>query len=187
MTFTPQLGGNLLMIGFGAVELFIREGATARSVKPTATDRGTTALIVAAYAVAVVASTTALLPRVDLPAVVPWIGVGVGVAGFAFRTWAMRVLGKFYTRTLITTSEQRVVEEGPYKVVRHPGYLGSLLVWVGAAAASGNLITLIAVTAMLAVAYTHRIRTEERMLVAALGPPYEEYRKRSWRLVPYLF
>ncbi len=40
---------------------------------------------------------------------------------------------------------------------------------------------------LLALAYGYRIRTEERMLVAALGATYEEYCRRSWRLVPFVF
>ena len=99
----------------------------------------------------------------------------------------MRVLGRFYTRTLVTTGDQEVVRSGPYRLVRHPGYLGSILVWTGAAATSGNALSLLAVLALLSVAYTHRIRTEERMLVDALGEPYAEYRRHSWRLVPFVF
>jgi protein-S-isoprenylcysteine O-methyltransferase len=175
------------MGSFGAVELFMRQGQTAKSVRPTATDRGTSALILVAYALAVLAITTHLLPSVALDATVAWVGVGVGVFGFVFRVWSMRVLGRFYTRTLVTTADQRVVREGPYRVIRHPGYLGSILVWMGAAASSGNLVSVGAVTLLLAVAYTHRIRTEERMLLEALGEPYAEYRRRSWRLVPLVF
>jgi protein-S-isoprenylcysteine O-methyltransferase Ste14 len=40
---------------------------------------------------------------------------------------------------------------------------------------------------LLLVAYAYRIRTEERMLLDALGEPYAEYRRRSWRLVPFVF
>jgi len=43
------------------------------------------------------------------------------------------VLGRFFTRTLRVTGEQRVVSDGPYRVVRHPGYLGDILMWTGAA------------------------------------------------------
>ncbi len=175
------------MGSFGAVELFMRQGQTAKSVRPTATDRGTSVLIVVAYALAVLAVTTHVLPSVALDATVAWVGVGIGVFGFLFRVWSMRVLGRFYTRTLVTTADQRVVRKGPYRVVRHPGYLGSILVWMGAAASSGNLVSVAAVTLILAVAYTHRIRTEERMLLDALGGPYAEYRRRSWRLVPFVF
>jgi protein-S-isoprenylcysteine O-methyltransferase len=175
------------MLGFAAMELFLRQGKSAKSVAGTPTDRGTSALIVASYALAVVATSTHVLPTVELPEAVPWIGAGVGLSGFVLRIWAMRVLGRFYTRRLVTTSDQRVVQEGPYRRVRHPGYLGSLLVWTGASATSGNALSIAAVTVLLAAAYAYRIRMEERMLVDALGRAYEEYRQRSWRLLPFVF
>jgi protein-S-isoprenylcysteine O-methyltransferase len=184
---SPQLAGTLLMIGFAAVELFLRQGSVAKQVQRTATDRGTTVLIVAAYAMAILAVATRVLPNVPLPRAVAWSGVAIGVFGFAFRIWAMRVLGRFYTRTLITTADQRVVRDGPYRLVRHPGYLGSILVWIGASASSSNLVSVAAVAVLLAIAYTHRIRSEERMLLEALGEPYAEYRRHSWRLVPFVF
>jgi protein-S-isoprenylcysteine O-methyltransferase Ste14 len=175
------------MLGFGAMELFLRKGETAKSVSPTPSDRGSSALIVAAYALAVVAVSTHFLPTMDIGLVVAWVGVAVGVLGFVLRVWAMRVLGEFYTRRLVTSVHQHVVQDGPYRLVRHPGYLGSLLVWTGAAVASGNALCVGVVMILLAVAYAYRIRLEERMLVAELGAPYEEYRKRSWRLVPFVF
>jgi protein-S-isoprenylcysteine O-methyltransferase Ste14 len=175
------------MIAFGAMELFLRSGASAKSVKPQATDRGTSALIVAAYALAVLAIATPLLPSVPVGAFVSWAGVGVGIAGYALRVWAMRVLGRFYTRTLMTTGDQSVVQDGPYRLVRHPGYLGSMLVWIGASTASGNLLSVAAVVILLGIAYTMRIRAEERMLIEALGAPYEQYRRRTSRLVPFVF
>jgi protein-S-isoprenylcysteine O-methyltransferase Ste14 len=175
------------MFGFGAMELFLRKGETAKSVSPTPTDRGSSALIVTAYGVTVLAISTHLLPSIEMGRAVAWSGVGIGALGFALRIWARRVLGQFYTRRLVTTAEQRVVQEGPYRLVRHPGYLGSLLVWTGASASSGNLLCLAAVAGLLAVTYGYRIRTEERMLVGALGKPYEDYRRRSWRLLPFVF
>ena len=175
------------MFGFGAMELFLRRGKTAKSVSPTATDRGSSALILSAYALAVLAISCHVLPSIELGRAVAWAGVAIGASGFFLRIWAMRVLGQFYTRRLVTTAEQRVVQEGPYRLVRHPGYLGSLLVWTGAAASSGNMLCLAAVAALLAVAYAYRIRTEERMLMVALGKAYEDYRQRSWRLFPFVF
>ena len=175
------------MLAFGLMELLLRRGETAKSVRPGALDRGTTLTIVVAYALAVASVSTSLLPVFALPPGAGWVGVGVAAVGIAVRVWAMRVLGRFYTRTLVTTGDQRVVEEGPYKLVRHPGYLGSLLLWLGASVASMNLYAVAAVTVLLAVAYAYRIKVEETMLMGALGDAYAAYAKRTWRLVPYVF
>ena len=52
---------------------------------------------------------------------------------------------------------------------------------------AGGVIRTVVVCLLLALAYTYRIATEERMLEAALGADYEAYRQRSWRLIPFVF
>ena len=99
----------------------------------------------------------------------------------------MIVLRRFYTGTLTTLPDQALVKRGPYRLVRNPGYTGSLLTWTGGAATSRNLPVLILALAILGWAYARRIRAEEAMLVDSLGTPYTDYQKKSWRLVPFLF
>lgn len=99
----------------------------------------------------------------------------------------MIVLGRFYTRTLTTAGDQSVITRGPYRFIRHPGYLGSLLTWCGAAAAQGKLLLAALVLVVLLVAYVCRTAAEEIMLVGTLGPAYAEYQRRTWRLLPLIF
>jgi protein-S-isoprenylcysteine O-methyltransferase Ste14 len=62
-----------------------------------------------------------------------WAGVGLCLLGLVVRALGMLTLGGSYARTLRTSSDQRLVTSGPYRWVRHPGYTGSIAVWVGAA------------------------------------------------------
>jgi protein-S-isoprenylcysteine O-methyltransferase Ste14 len=181
----PQLAA-VALIAFGLTEFFLRRGATARSLRAGASDRGTTPLIFAAYATVIAVLFLPKLRWLTLPRAVAWAGAAVAIAGLLVRWWAMLVLGRFYTRTLTTTPDQTVITRGPYRWVRHPGYLGSLLTWLGAAAASANLLALL-VAAILLWVYARRIAAEEAMLGESLGPPYVEYQRRSWRLLPLLF
>jgi protein-S-isoprenylcysteine O-methyltransferase Ste14 len=89
-----------------------------------------------------------------------------------------------FTRTLLVQEHQSIERSGPYRWIRHPGYLGSLLCLNGLALASGNLITLLASLAATAAAYGYRIRIEDEMLIVALGPPYAEYRSQVRALFP---
>ncbi len=84
------------------------------------------------------------------------------VAGIALRIWANRVLGAYYTRTLRIQSGQSVVRAGPYRLIRHPGYTGALLMWFGAILATRNWITLVVVGVSVVGVYLYRITTEER-------------------------
>lgn len=182
----PQAAG-IPLIAFGLTEFFLRRGATAKSLKPTASDRGTTPLIFGCYALVVCLLFVPNLPGTVLPVPAAWTGVGVAFVGLGLRWWAMAVLGRFYTRTLTTTSDQSVVAHGPYRWIRHPGYLGSLLTWVGAAGASRNVLVVLLVTLVLLLVYTRRIAAEEAMLAERLGKDYLDYQQRSWRLLPFLY
>jgi protein-S-isoprenylcysteine O-methyltransferase len=99
----------------------------------------------------------------------------------------MQVLGRFYSRTLRVVGDQQVVTGGPYRLIRHPAYAGSLLVWTGYCVGVGNWMALLVVGVLLLAAYGWRIRAEERMLVATLGEQYRSYQRRTARLVPFLF
>jgi protein-S-isoprenylcysteine O-methyltransferase len=116
-----------------------------------------------------------------------WAGVTAAFAGLALRWWGMISLGGFYTRTLTTMGDQKVVDTGPYRYIRHPGYLGSILTWLGASVALAPPVIVIMVAALLAAAYVRRIRAEEAMLATSLGSAYEAYSAKTWRLLPPVY
>ncbi|GAA2718287.1 MULTISPECIES: isoprenylcysteine carboxylmethyltransferase family protein [Streptomyces] len=186
----PNLLAVLAVLLWAAYELILRrrEEAGTASWQAGAGDRGSTRLLLGSYLVAVVvvaglsAASVALLPVAWR-----WAGVVLAVAGLAVRAWGMRTLGRYYTRTLRTDEGQRLVQEGPYRLVRHPGYCGSLLVWAGYALTVGGWLAFVLVTGLLLVAYGWRIRAEEELLLASFGEEYADYRRRTKRLVPYVY
>ena len=109
------------------------------------------------------------------------------LGGIGVRLWAMRTLGHFYTRTLRVSEEQSIVTQGPYRFIRHPGYLGTFLVWVGLGIAATNWIAAALVTLLLFLAYHHRMNVEEAMLVEVFEEGYRAYQKRTWRLLPLVY
>lgn len=114
-----------------------------------------------------------------------WLGAAVAGCGLLLRTVAMRRLGRRYLLTPGPIPAHIVViADGPYAVVRHPGYSGLLLYFVGLALLTGgpvgSLFTLPLIGGTLV-----RIRLEERMLVEELGNDYLEYAEVvRWKLVP---
>ncbi|MBS2029266.1 MAG: isoprenylcysteine carboxylmethyltransferase family protein [Deltaproteobacteria bacterium] len=116
-----------------------------------------------------------------------WAAVGAMLVAFAFQLWAMFTLGSLFTLTLQASPGQEVVARGPYRVVRHPGYLAQILFFVAFALACRNVLTLAVVLITDAIAYAYRIQVEERFLREALATRYEAYAAGRARLIPGLW
>jgi protein-S-isoprenylcysteine O-methyltransferase Ste14 len=200
-TALPDYGiAALVVLLLYAIQSEVRFGARARTMRAGPADRKSTlavsvssAVPVLGFALAMKASTPSvagLLPRWFRAAVLPgmpwsaWLGVALGACGFALRLWAVLQLRERYTKTLLVHDEHAIERGGPYRWVRHPGYLGSLLCLNGVALASGNWVTLLASLVATAAAYSYRIRIEDEMLVAAFGDSYAEYRREVGALLP---
>ena len=184
----PWFGaGYLALAGFVALEAVVRAPGEAGSLEASADDATTTRAIVAAYALSATAAPL-LRPirQPGLPGLVAPVGAATAVAGLALRAWSMVTLGEAYSRTLRTSGGQALVEDGPYRWLRHPGYLGSLLVWTGFALTSRSPAVLAWVASLVGSAYRRRILTEEALLDCRL-PGYAAYRTRTWRLVPFVW
>ncbi len=186
------LAYSILGIFFGT-ERRLRRGRTALTFEAGPADRGSTRLIGLSFGIMINAVLLAPLlnrlriGRLRARPVIPWLGIPAMIAGLLLRAWANRTLGAFYTRTLVTTAQQGIVSTGPYRVLRHPGYLGNLMLWLGAALATANWIVMLLALVALPGTYWYRIRTEEAMLQETFGPAFEEYRARTWRLLPGLY
>ena len=115
------------------------------------------------------------------------VGVLLAWPGLLLRWWSFVALGRYFTLVLGTSPDQRVVTRGPYRVLRHPGYSGLLLVVVGCAFMVGNAVGVVASTAVVLVALVHRIGIEERALTEALGESYREFARSRARLVPFVW
>jgi protein-S-isoprenylcysteine O-methyltransferase len=179
-----------------AFELVVVEGllrtGRGRSFAVGARDRGTTRLT-SAVPLALLAGAAAarLAPAPGRVALGP-LGVALCLAamaaGTALRIWAMRTLGEFFTRTLVTFDDQALVVHGPYRRLRHPGYLARLLVFVpGLLILSGNALYAALAAGLYIEVYRRRTGAEEAMLLARFGAAYAAYRRRTWRLVPFVW
>lgn len=183
----PRAGAVAALLWFFLSEFFLRRGVTARRWSAGGDDRGTSKSISVAYAIAVVVLNLPVLQRWPVPAWLTWLGLGLAVLGTALRFWSMHVLGGFYTRTLLVAEGQAVVTRGPYARIRHPGYAGALLVWIGAVLALGFGAAATVIALVMLVVYVRRIVVEERMLTARLGEPYRQYQLGTVRLLPGLW
>jgi protein-S-isoprenylcysteine O-methyltransferase len=201
----PHLAAATAVLVLYAVQAEVRFGKQARGSTPGAADRGSTWAISYAVIVPVLGlflairaatspserwlvffgpSSPAALP--GMPALA-WAGVGAAVLGLVLRLWAVLTLRERYTRTLLVHEKHAIERGGPYRLVRHPGYLGSLLTMNGIAVATGNAVVLVASLVVTLIAYAYRIRVEDAMLVAAFGDAYDTYRRGEKGLIPFVW
>ncbi len=181
------LAGYAGLAGFFALEATVRQRGSAATLHASDDDAGTTSEIVRAFVLG--AALPILLRRLPLPHLPRWtapLGLVMEATGLGVRIWSMRTLGAAYSRTLRTGAAQQVVDAGPYRQVRHPGYLGTLLTWTGFSLTSGSLPVVPAVTLLFGRAYRRRIAAEERLLTRDL-PGYDAYARRTKRLIPFVW
>ena len=179
----------VFIAGFFLLEGLLRRGGASRSLDRGHADKGSTLALASTYGICV--TVLAGLVFVDAgrlaSSALHWIGLGMMPAGLGFRAWSMQSLGASYSRTLRVRGSQEIVMSGPYKFIRHPGYLGSILAWVGSALAAANWIALAVIVPLVTGVYVYRISAEEAMLSRAFGEKYVQYRKSTWRLLPFLY
>ncbi|CAO3628125.1 unnamed protein product [Cunninghamella blakesleeana] len=155
-------------------------------------DQGTTTLLVGMWSIALLSGL--IWPLVGLgnmednltTLIFRWIGVGWVLGGIILLRWAIHV-NSFYLRPMATTDNQYICTDGPYKVIRHPGYLAFIIAWIGFSLATGNWIVCITISLMALYAYIRRINAEEQMLLDHFSVDYQQYMNESFRIIPFVF
>jgi protein-S-isoprenylcysteine O-methyltransferase Ste14 len=132
---------------------------------------------------------THLVPSAQLRPGAVWCAVGIVIllGGLVLRGWSFKVLGEYFTHTVMVSSDQPVIDSGPYRLLRHPSYTGILLASVGAGLASANWLALIGVTLLTLTPLLWRIRVEEHALLATVGDRYRSYTAQHKRMVPLVW
>jgi protein-S-isoprenylcysteine O-methyltransferase Ste14 len=114
-----------------------------------------------------------------------WGFFWLAIIGLAFAWWARLFLGRLWSSSVTKKADHRIVEAGPYAIVRHPIYTGILLAAAATAAEQGTARSLAGLLAF-ALAFWIKARLEERFLSEQLGAAdYDGYRRRVPMLIPF--
>jgi protein-S-isoprenylcysteine O-methyltransferase Ste14 len=125
-------------------------------------------------------------PLWSTPETLGWVLVGVAAAGFLFAWWARIHLGVLWSSAITRKADHRIVDTGPYGLVRHPIYTGILTGGWALALDKATPAAIIGAAALCA-GYWLKGRMEEGFLRTELGAnDYDAYRMRVPMLVPFL-
>ncbi len=126
--------------------------------------------------------------RLVLPGggLIRWLGVLVTGLGGALFESSRTVMGRQYSFMAAIQSDHKLVTNGPYRWVRHPGYAGLIFFQLGYALIFRSLLGLASLVPLVSV-LLWRIADEEALLVSEFGEQYERYRQRSARFIPYVY
>jgi len=107
--------------------------------------------------------------------------------GLFLRFLAINQLGRFHTANVAVLKEHKIIETGLYRHVRHPSYLGALLIFFGFSLTLANWLSVLVIMSVSLCAYLYRIHEEETALIAFFGDAYRNYCLRTKRLIPKLY
>ncbi|BAP29556.1 protein-S isoprenylcysteine O-methyltransferase [Chryseobacterium sp. StRB126] len=116
-----------------------------------------------------------------------YLGEACILIGIIFRFIIIRSLGKYFTVDVTIKEDHKIKKEGFYKYLRHPSYTFSLLTSLGLGLYLNNWLSLIFAFIPPFLAFAYRIEIEELALVEQFGDEYIEYRKRTKKLIPFIF
>jgi protein-S-isoprenylcysteine O-methyltransferase Ste14 len=123
-------------------------------------------------------------PEIDIPDAIRWLGLALALAGPAFSSWSAATLGRHFDIEVEVHGGHEIIDTGPYRIVRHPVYLGLAVHFIGACLATGNLLLIAGTLFGTFPALYVRASVEERLLRTTLGPAYDAYARRVPMLVP---
>ncbi|MEI9963754.1 MAG: isoprenylcysteine carboxylmethyltransferase family protein [Caulobacteraceae bacterium] len=119
------------------------------------------------------------------PLAAGWALFGLTVGSFVFCWWARLHLGRLWSGLITLKPDHRIVDTGPYGIVRHPIYTGIIAaaIWLGLLEGSAFSLT---GAALVAVGFWITARREETFLRQQLGAAaYDDYRRRVPALIPF--
>jgi protein-S-isoprenylcysteine O-methyltransferase Ste14 len=171
---------------------FVREGRVIRGSftdAPSAQDKGTfRALVIGSPLAVIAASMASFIPSLTIP--YPFVAMVLGtillVTGAVLRRNCFNALGKSFTGTVIVSKDQRIIQSGVYRLVRHPSYTAAFLMFTGIGLALGSWLSVAILVLVHCYLYGIRVSVEEKALLETLGEPYRQYMSRTKRFIPFV-
>ncbi len=115
------------------------------------------------------------------------IGAIMILVGLIIRINSILTLKQHFTYTVTKIENHELIETGLYKNIRHPGYLGQIFIFIGTSTSLSNWLSVLFMIIPVLLGFIYRIRVEEKFMVEHIGAKYQDYKKRTKRLIPMIY
>lgn len=115
------------------------------------------------------------------------IGMVIFVVGLLIRIHSILTLKQFFTYSVAKLENHQIIETGLYKFIRHPGYFGQLIIFLGISISISNWFSILFMIIPVSIGYLRRIRIEEKFMSEQFGEEYLSYQARTKKVIPLLY
>ena len=184
----------IVIIGFsylyGFFEVFMNLRQRGKSIVTISNDKGSLwllyTLITIGYALSFLIGATKI-GRMNHWDAFFSVGVVLTVMGLMIRIQSMLTLKQYFIYSVSQVENHELIETGLYKTIRHPGYLGQLMIFAGISTSLSNWLSILLMMIPITIGYIYRIKVEERFMIEQMGENYLNYQKRTKRIIPMIY
>jgi protein-S-isoprenylcysteine O-methyltransferase Ste14 len=115
------------------------------------------------------------------------IGSLLVITGLIIRIKSILTLKHQFTYTVTRIEDHELIRSGLYKDIRHPGYLGQLIIFLGISLSLSNWLSVLFMIIPVLAGYIYRINVEEKFMVDQMGQKYNDYKKTTKKLIPKIY
>lgn len=109
------------------------------------------------------------------------------IIGVSIRLWAVAVLGRHFSLVVSVDSQQKIIQSGPYRIIRHPSYTGLLVSFISIGLAFNTWVGSLVMLVFFILVFSYRIRIEEKALKESFPNEYPRYIQKTSRLIPFVW
>ena len=115
------------------------------------------------------------------------LGLLIVTIGLIIRITSILALKQQFTYTVTKVDNHGLIQTGIYKKIRHPGYLGQLIIFLGLSTCLSNWISIILMFVSVFPGFLNRISVEEKFMADHFGQQYLDYKAHTKRLIPFIY
>ncbi|MGB0535091.1 MAG: methyltransferase family protein [Acholeplasmataceae bacterium] len=116
-----------------------------------------------------------------------YVAITLYSIGCILRYISIMHLGRFFTRNVAVSQRHELVSTGPYKILRHPLYLGLFLLSTSVPLFFSNIILIPLSYVFMGYILNHRMVLEEHILETQLGTRYKEWKRARYKFIPFIY